>query len=39
VAGHRVIQLDDDIASRWGPRIPDLLATVADALKVHPVSR
>ena len=29
--GH-VIELDDDIASRWGPRIVDLLRTVSDAL-------
>ena len=30
-AGH-VIALNDDIASRWGPRIVDLLRTVATAL-------
>jgi len=29
--GH-VVQLDDDVASRWGPRIVDLLALVAAAL-------
>jgi iron complex transport system substrate-binding protein len=34
----RVVALDDDIASRWGPRIVDLLRTVADALRQHPVS-
>jgi len=34
----RVIPLDDDIASRWGPRIVDLLTTVADDLKQHPVT-
>jgi len=28
-----VIALDDDIASRWGPRVVDFLRTVADALK------
>ena len=27
-AGH-IIPLNDDIASRWGPRIVDLLRTVA----------
>ncbi|MGI9644494.1 MAG: helical backbone metal receptor [Ilumatobacteraceae bacterium] len=27
-----VIEMDDDIASRWGPRIVDYLADVADAL-------
>jgi iron complex transport system substrate-binding protein len=27
-----VVELDDDIASRWGPRIVDLLETVVDAL-------
>jgi iron complex transport system substrate-binding protein len=29
-----VIALDDDIASRWGPRVVDFLRTVADALTV-----
>jgi iron complex transport system substrate-binding protein len=33
-AGH-VIPLNDDIASRWGPRIVDLLHTVATALAKH----
>ncbi len=32
--GH-VIPLNDDIASRWGPRIVDLLRTVATALAKH----
>jgi iron complex transport system substrate-binding protein len=31
-AGH-VISLDDDVASRWGPRIVDFLQIVANALK------
>lgn len=30
-----VIELDSDIASRWGPRIVDLLSTVADAVSTH----
>jgi iron complex transport system substrate-binding protein len=34
----RVVSLDDDIASRWGPRIVDLVRTVADALRQHPAS-
>ena len=38
VKGGRVIPLDDDIASRWGPRIVDLLSTVAADLKQHPVA-
>ena len=29
----RVITLDDDVASRWGPRIVDFLQTVVNALK------
>jgi len=33
VKEHRVITLSDDIASRWGPRIVDLLRTVLAALK------
>jgi iron complex transport system substrate-binding protein len=34
----RVIPLDDDIASRWGPRVVDLLRTVATAIKQHPLT-
>lgn len=34
----RVVPIDDDIASRWGPRIVDLLRTVADAIHQHPVA-
>ena len=34
----RVVLLDDDIASRWGPRIVDLLKAVAGALHKHPVT-
>jgi iron complex transport system substrate-binding protein len=30
-AGH-VIALSDDIASRWGPRVTDLLRTVESAV-------
>lgn len=33
VREHHVVGLDDDIASRWGPRIVDLLRTVASALR------
>ena len=33
----RVVLLDDDIASRWGPRIVDLLKAVADAMHQHPL--
>lgn len=32
VTNNRVIELDDDIASRWGPRIVDHLRLVADAV-------
>jgi iron complex transport system substrate-binding protein len=28
-----IVTLDDDVASRWGPRIVDFLQTVADALR------
>jgi len=31
----QVVGLSDDIASRWGPRIVDLLSTVANALEHH----
>lgn len=32
----RVVELDDDIASRWGPRIVDLLRVVVDAVRQVP---
>jgi len=32
----QIVALNDDIASRWGPRIVDLLQTVEAALKKHP---
>ena len=32
VAAGRVVALDDDVASRWGPRLVDLLAAVAAAV-------
>jgi iron complex transport system substrate-binding protein len=33
VTGGRVIPLDDDVASRWGPRVVDFVRAVADALE------
>jgi iron complex transport system substrate-binding protein len=33
----RILGLNDDIASRWGPRIVDLLTQVSDEIKQHPV--
>ncbi len=36
VRGGRIVALNDDIASRWGPRIVDLLATVSQAIRNHP---
>ena len=32
VTNERIIEVDEDIASRWGPRIVDFLAAVADQL-------
>ncbi len=32
----QVVGLNDDVASRWGPRIVNLLQTVENALKKHP---
>jgi len=32
VAGHDVFGLNDDIASRWGPRLPSLVNEIASAL-------
>jgi iron complex transport system substrate-binding protein len=37
VKDHRIVPLDDDIASRWGPRITILLQDVADGLEGKPV--
>ena len=34
----RIVPLDDDIASRWGPRIVDLMKTVAHAIEGHPTA-
>jgi len=33
VKHHHVVALDDDIASRWGPRVVQLLATIVKATK------
>jgi iron complex transport system substrate-binding protein len=38
VKDSRIVALNDDIASRWGPRIVDLLRAVADALQQHPAT-
>ena len=38
VKNHHVVLLDDDVASRWGPRIVDLLAKVIDAVKAQPAA-
>lgn len=35
VANKRVVGLNDDIASRWGPRITILLQDVANAMRTH----
>jgi iron complex transport system substrate-binding protein len=32
VANDSVIALDDDIASRWGPRVVDLLEAIVEAV-------
>lgn len=34
----RVVELSDDVASRWGPRVVDLLRTVANAMSVASVN-
>jgi iron complex transport system substrate-binding protein len=35
VVNGRVVELDSDIASRWGPRVVDLVQAVADALTAN----
>lgn len=34
----QVVELDDDVASRWGPRIVDLLRVIVDAVKAVPAA-
>lgn len=36
VKDHEVIALNDDIASRWGPRLPQLVAEIAQAVERAP---
>ena len=38
VQNSRVIELDDDVASRWGPRVVELLRTVAEAMTAAEIS-
>jgi iron complex transport system substrate-binding protein len=33
VKDHEIIPLNDDIASRWGPRLPQLVAQLAQAIE------
>jgi iron complex transport system substrate-binding protein len=37
VKAHRIEAIDDDIASRWGPRVVDLLQAISAELKEHPI--
>ena len=36
VQNHEIIPLNDDIASRWGPRLPQLVAQIAQAIEHAP---
>jgi cobalamin transport system substrate-binding protein len=36
VKNHEIIPLNDDIASRWGPRLPQLVAQIAQAIEHAP---
>jgi iron complex transport system substrate-binding protein len=36
VQNNRVITLDDDVASRWGPRVVDLMRAITDAVAAVP---
>jgi iron complex transport system substrate-binding protein len=38
VSDDRVVELDDDIASRWGPRVVDLLREIVDAVATVPAT-
>src|SRR5262249_10561792 len=37
VKNHGVVALDDDVASRWGPRVVDLLRAITQAVAKAPV--
>lgn len=39
VRHHRVVELDPDVASRWGPRIVDLLARVVHLVDAVPAAK
>jgi iron complex transport system substrate-binding protein len=36
VQNHEVIPLNDDVASRWGPRLPQLVEQIAQAVERAP---
>jgi iron complex transport system substrate-binding protein len=36
VKNNQVVALDDDVASRWGPRVVDLLRVIIDAVAKVP---
>jgi iron complex transport system substrate-binding protein len=38
VTAGQVVELDDDIASRWGPRVVDLLRAIVDAVGAVPAT-
>lgn len=38
VTAGQVVELDDDIASRWGPRVVDLLRAIVDAVQAVPAA-
>ena len=33
VGNGNIVELDDDIASRWGPRLVDLMRQIAEAIQ------
>ncbi|MDO5030519.1 MAG: ABC transporter substrate-binding protein [Corynebacterium sp.] len=35
VKNNRIIELDANLASRWGPRLPQLIEAIADAVKAY----
>lgn len=35
VKNNRIIELDANLASRWGPRLPQLIQAIADAVKAY----
>jgi iron complex transport system substrate-binding protein len=39
VTNKNIVELDDDIASRWGPRVVDLVKSIREAITLVAASK